>query len=250
VNFLEKYFLHPIQYYGKYNAVNTIAYSVLFIVLSYLIYIYIKRLEISIDKTFVLSTIPYILLGILIRVQVDYGLLQPSLITVTPGVWFISLGLWMIPFLILKKLAIPNYQKYVFYSGIIFMVISFLCGLKMYLTNLHILVIYILLLLPLVLFFIKNIPFYFLAIYGELIDALSSYIAIKHGFSEEHVVSSILVNISPEVFFITKVATTLVVVYLIERFVNEMELKKYIYLVIFILGFGPGTRNWLLLIGK
>jgi len=94
------------------------------------------------------------------------------------------------------------------------------------------------------------VPFYFLAIYGELIDALSSYIAIKHGFSEEHVVSSILVSISPELFFITKMVATIIIVYLIERFVDEIDLKNYIYIVVFILGFGPGTRNWLLLIGK
>ena len=250
MNFLEKYFLHPIQYQGKYNVVNTLTYSTLFIVLSYLLYKYLKSSGVSIDRNLILSAIPYIFLGILLRVQVDYGFLQPSIITVTPGVWFISLGLWIIQFLISRKLSISNYQKYIFYSGIIILFISFLCGFKIYLTNIPMLVVYASLLLPLVLFFIKDVPFYFLAIYGELIDALSSYIAIKHGFSEEHVVSSILVSISPELFFITKMVATIIIVYLIERFVDEIDLKNYIYIVVFILGFGPGTRNWLLLIGK
>ena len=250
MNFLEKYFLYPAQHPGKYNIINTVTYSAVFIALSYLIYRYIKSLGVSIDKNLILSAIPYIFLGVLIRVQVDYGLLQPSIITVTPGVWFISLGLWIIPFLILRKLSITNYQKYMFYFGIILIAILFLFGFKIYLNNLYMLIIYTLLLLPLVIFFIKDSPFYFLAIYGELIDALSSYIAIKHGFSEEHVIPSILANISPELFFITKMAVTIMVVYLIERFVNEIDMKNYIYIVIFILGFGPGTRNWLLLISK
>jgi len=82
---------------------------------------------------------------------------------------------------------------------------------------------------------------------GQLTDLISSYIAVKMGYSEEHVLTSFLISISPELYFLTRLLLIILIVYLIDKKVKEINFKNYLYLIIFVLGFGPGSRNWLIL---
>ena len=111
--FIDDYFISPIWDKTGYNAVNTLVYAVIALGAAWLIYKGLKKEKIAIDDKFVLSIIPYILLGSTARVitdAVDTGVMQLSAgagnplaslvlnshiydysyLTVTPGIYIVT----------------------------------------------------------------------------------------------------------------------------------------------------------------
>ncbi len=71
MGFFEEYFIGPIWDRTGYNSVNTVVYSLLALIAAYLIYRILKKENIKIDQAFVLSIIPFVLLGSTVRSLVD-----------------------------------------------------------------------------------------------------------------------------------------------------------------------------------
>ncbi len=130
MGFFEQYFIQPIWDRTGYNPVNTITYGIIALLAAYGMYLVLKKEKIHIDQKFVLSIIPFILLGSTIRSVVDavdrgamgahrdalFGLLgavQDShiydygYITVTPGIYVVIGLLTFFSVLIANRLKKP-----------------------------------------------------------------------------------------------------------------------------------------------
>lgn len=78
-DFISEYFIKPIWSHSGYNPVNTAVYAVLALSAAYLIYSHFKKSRIKIDANFILSIIPFVLLGSTVRVitdSIDTGVMQ------------------------------------------------------------------------------------------------------------------------------------------------------------------------------
>ncbi|MEW6328653.1 MAG: DUF63 family protein [Candidatus Micrarchaeota archaeon] len=78
-DFFQEFFVKPIDDRTGYNTINTLAYALLALAAAYFIYRGFRKLKIKIDERFVISTIPFILLGSTARVvtdAIDRGVLQ------------------------------------------------------------------------------------------------------------------------------------------------------------------------------
>jgi uncharacterized membrane protein len=89
--FIYKYYIDPIRYSQPYNVVDTLTYAVILICSVYGIYWWLKRSKIAIDREFVLTTIPYVVLGGVLRVVQDTGMITSDLqfLLVTPLIYFV-----------------------------------------------------------------------------------------------------------------------------------------------------------------
>lgn len=70
-DFFNEYFVKPIIEHSGYNIVNTVVYAIIALIAVYVIYKGLKRAKIEIDKRFIYSIIPFILLGSTVRVVTD-----------------------------------------------------------------------------------------------------------------------------------------------------------------------------------
>jgi len=89
--FIYKYYIDPIRYGQAYNIVDTLTYAIILIISVYLIYRWLNRAGIAIDKAFVLATIPYVVLGGVLRVVQDTGMITSDLqyLLITPLIYFL-----------------------------------------------------------------------------------------------------------------------------------------------------------------
>lgn len=92
-----------------------------------------------------------------------------------------------------------------------------------------------------------------LLLFAHMLDASGTFIGIDYfGFGEEHILAEFFINLTGTalVMYPLKLAVLLPVLYLLEKWREEESDTTYYWMVkiaIFILGFGPGVRNSLLL---
>ncbi len=252
MKFIKQYFVDPIIYKNGYNVYNTITYALLFVVFSYLIYESIPK-KIKIDSKFILSSIPFILLGSTLHVLEDAGIFNTFLL-ITPMVWillatyaflsfFISFEiyghenyykLWgalgAIPLLIFLSMIKVNYPIYLFniiLSTIISCTIAYIISRRLNFMN----------------------KFNMNVLFIHMFDASTTFSALLTGdYFEEHVIGGIFTRIfGPIGMYVLKIPVLLFVFWELEKEKN-VKLRNFVYLLIIILGLGPGTRNMLRLI--
>jgi len=235
--FFYRYFLKPIEEMEGYNIVNTLVYSILFIIIVYFGYKIIRRINKKIDNFFLISIIPFTLFGILIRIQVDYGLLKPSFFTVTPGIWIISALIWLF-FVILYK----DFKTISLFGSLLTAYILLIYKPIIY--NWTYILSFIAFLVLIIIFSLKN-QFMFPPFLSQIMDALYSYIGIKYyNLRSEHVVESFFIELGVlEIFIAVKIILTLLILYIIAKSDVEKDLKMYLYTVLFFIGFVPASRN-------
>ncbi len=245
--FVRRYFVDPIIYGTGYNPVNTVTYAILFVVISMLIYKLLPK-RIKIDKKFMLSSVPYILLGATLRVLEDASVLK-SFVFVTPFVWLLLASYAFIMLYISFLLNEKEYYKIWSALGILPLVIFF--------TFIHIRnpiylgeIILATAISSMVAYLISR-PFKvkeMYLIFVHMFDASTTFVALSTGrYFEEHVVGGVATNIfGPAGMYILKIPVLIFVLKSLEK--EPKKLRNYIYLLILILGLGPGTRNMLRLL--
>lgn len=90
--FIYKYYIDPIRYGQPYNIVDTLTYALVLIVAIYLIYRWLSASKIvRVNGTFVVATLPFVVLGGLSRVVQDTGMLTSAwqFLLVTPLIYFV-----------------------------------------------------------------------------------------------------------------------------------------------------------------
>ncbi len=90
-DFLYKYYIDPVRFDQPYNIVETLTYALILIGALYLVYRWLRRAHIPVDREFILATLPYVVLGALVRAIYDTGMVTSDLryLLVTPLVYFV-----------------------------------------------------------------------------------------------------------------------------------------------------------------
>lgn len=251
-DFIYTYFLQPIEVGSGYNVVNTTAYALILVLLAYGTFEVLRRFKIKIDRKFVTAVVPFILFAISIRIFEDAGIVS-GFWFVTPGIWVLFLGVilsaLLLSVLVQKKTKFPYYKIMggtglaLFLPTLLFMQLKNVQGIF------YVLLFFspILLGLKLIKWSIENKAI--VAAHG--FDAVVTFVSIDFfGYRELHVLPNFVIGLTGSAFsfIVLKLLVIIPVLILLDRYTDDKEFKNYIKFIIAVLGFVPGTRDFLRLI--
>jgi len=259
--FFYRYFVEPIKYNEGYNVVNTLVYAVILGIAVLLLYKMLKRMKVKIDERFFLALMPYILLGPLMRSITDIGLLPRTYLTVSPGGYFV-IAAFAIASLFLVWRHCPGEKLYPLYrdfgwilvGGLLFIVVINWGKIsvrweyfKYFIPALAAAEVFVWFLTRKFELVRDNRVLF----YTHFYDATTTFVGIQFfGFWEQHVLARWLIDAlgTPAVMYLEKLVIITLVVYALDRLMEDEDpdLINFVKLTIFILGFGPGTRNLLI----
>ncbi|MDO8537549.1 MAG: DUF63 family protein [archaeon] len=269
-DFITRFFINPIINYEGYNPVNTIVYALILLAVAFLfVYPFFKKKGIKFDWQFLKAVFPYIILGSTLRVfEETYSNvfifarsanpLELGFYLITPGI-YIAVGVFAILALIFsiwtgKKLN-KNSLTIFGIIGITPAIIIVLYQLTKLTHLFEFMAVFVMLaivlgLLYIILSFLK-IPIFkdklsVMAIAGHSMDGLATFTALTFfsTFSEQHFVSNFIIQtFSPLAFVAVKVILVTVIVYLLDKEIDDKNLLGFIKILIAILGFAPGIRD-------
>jgi len=248
--FIEKYYIDPIKLGTGYNFVNSTTYALLFIAAVYLIFLFLRKTKIPIDKRFVLAIFPYAILGSFVRVLEDANIVT-SYLLVTPIIYALGIVgiflLLLISRLIEKKFNIP-YFKTMFLIAIFLLLIpvSFLNFKNFY--GMFLVLIFFLPWIA-VFYFVRWSKENKLVSLAQIFDVTVSSTAISFfNFFEQYPIPRFLSNVNPIFYIFVKAVAVVGILILIDKLSEEKEFNNYLKLIIGILGVAPGLRNFLSLL--
>ncbi len=261
--FFYEYFVLPIKENQGYNPVNTLAYAIILGIAVLLLYKMLKRMEIKVDERFFRALIPYIILGPLMRSMTDVGILPRTYLTVSPGGYFVIAAFAIASLYVVwrrckgEKLY-PLYRDFgwVLVGGLLFILIINIgkVGFNWRVLGYFIPALFVaeltIWLLTKKFKLIKDNSTLF---YTHFYDATTTFVGIQFfGFWEQHVLARWLMETfgTPAVMYLEKFLILLPVVWILDREMKDEDpdLINFVKLTIFILGFGPGTRNLLIML--
>jgi len=86
--------------------------------------------------------------------------------------------------------------------------------------------------------------FNMLVVSGQVIDGIATGFAITfYGFTEQHPLSSWLINVHPALYITLKVALVLVIVNFVDKEIRKENLQGFIKMFLMILGFATGLAS-------
>lgn len=272
LEFIYKYYIDPIRYGQPYNVVDTTTYALVLLVAIYILYRWFSRSKtIAIDGRFVLATLPYVVLGGLLRVVQDTGMITSDLqyLLITPLIYFLlfffTAGVLVVASSIQKAGMIRDYIPVYSVTGIVAAlvaagvlvsfgigntvvdagVVAFIIGLGLLTTAL----VYAAMRYLLRWEYAAD-PLYLALIFGQMLDASATSFGIDlHPleYVEVHVVGSNLIAWTGTAFsmFPLKLLVLFPGIYILERFRNEGSpvLWHLIVLAMITVGLAPGVRD-------
>lgn len=252
--FFNNYFLKGWSNYNSYNVFDTSLYAILAVVLAYFTYEFLKN-KIKFDVNFAISLIPFIVLASIVRVYADLGVYIRGFWTVTPGVWIIFLILIVLTSLLDYKFKTKNKLKIIIPLIIIVFHLPYFKIVNS-MAIIYYLFFYLISIIPFILLSRKykffNNKLNMMVMFAQLFDATSTFVNIDFfNYIEEHVVGGILTRWvdSGIIMYPLKLIVLLPILYYLDKQKNEEKnLINYIKVLIIVLGFGPGLRNFITLI--
>lgn len=253
----EYYWLPIIDESVYYNPVNTITYALLFGAIAvYLIPWFLEKLDLEFDRRLVTALTPFVFLGGVVRSLKDGNYIDTILLE-TPIIYIILIGSALGLLFTGKKIeeyTDYNYHRITAGTGLT-IIIVFMTFFKftmlealswfIFISSLSLAIIYGLLNL------LKNSkPLYteIIPIFAHFWDASSTYVVLKYGGAEKHVLADLFIQImgAKGMFVMKGIVIFPIVLYINEEF--EGEERNYYLFLIAMLGFALGTRNILSLI--
>jgi uncharacterized membrane protein len=260
-NFINENFLIPLCHY--YTFWGTITYGLILVLAVLGTYKLLKYLKINIDKKFFIGILPFIIYGGWTRALRDFkiGIYQNNLFCSPPIYFFvflvtlISLLLGLSLERIIKKKKYSSYFKYykvMFFIGILLLLYNAsISVVKNYfgffiilgLVDLWAAIFFGLHHLKPKLMSFENAGI----ITSHLFDASAAFIAITlFGFYEQHVLPGFLMNIfGPWIIFPLKIIVVWPVLAIVDRSKENKFFKKFLKIIILILGLALGLRDFL-----
>ncbi len=259
--FINKWFWQPKIHQEGYNVVDTTVYSLIFVLAVFLVYKYflkpkLKKKEICFDKTFMIALCGWVLSASGLRVLRDLNFYETYWL-VSPGISFVIFIPCILTLFLSLKLGKKQYYKL---WGLVGYAFAFFNILKLPLNNIpgFVWVISIISGWIILFSFLKRKFSKFLtswnlgAIYAHLFDATATFVAMQFfGFRELHILPTFLINqFGPWIMFPLKLSVVPLVLYLIDKYSENENDKKYLKIIIIILGLATGSRDLLLLLSS
>jgi len=269
--FLYKYYIDPIIYGQPYTIVDTLTYALILILSVYLVYRGLRRFGIEVDRRFVLATIPFVVLGGLLRVVEDTGMITSDLhiLLITPiiffVVFFITVAALFLSRILEMKGVVSDYARAYGLIGLVLSAAAFVLLLLWGAVNTRIDPV-VLLAIPAmaavasaaVWAFLRYVlgweyvedPLYALLIVGHMFDASATSFGIDlhplH-YVEQHVVGSALIAWTGTAFsmFALKLAVIIPAIYVLELYRKEGNPAFWhlVLLAMIVVGMAPGVRD-------
>lgn len=271
-DFIYKYYIDPIVYGQPYNIVDTLTYALVLILALYLIYRWLYRSKIvQVDRRFILATLPYVVLGGLLRVVEDTGMISPpwQYLLITPLIYFV-LFFFTVTVLVVTAYAmragvVRDYAAW--YAGIgvaaciaiAGLLVSF--GLENGMISIPVLatilgmgiastiLVYAAMRYLLGWTYAAD-PLYLALIFGQMLDASATSYGIdlhEIDYMEVHVVGSNLIELTGTAFvmFPLKLAVLFPGIWILQRYRDEGPaiLWHLIVLAMITVGLAPGIRD-------
>lgn len=269
--FLYKYYIDPIRYGQPYTLVDTLTYALILIAAVYLVYRGLRRYKIAIDDELVLATMPFVVLGGLLRVVEDTGMITSDFrfLLITPLIFFTIFVVAAVA-LFAGKIAenegiVARYSRVYGGVGIAACVAAGAALVWFGLTETTIaldvlaailvlasvtsLALWALLVYGAKWEYASNI-LYKLLIFGHMLDASATSYGIEihpvH-YVEQHVVGSNLIEATGTAFsmFLLKIVVIIPAIYILEQYRREgnPDLWHLILLAMIVVGMAPGIRD-------
>lgn len=253
--FWEKYFIEPMGHY--YTLPATIVYALIFVFAAFLVYKYIiKKMKIKVDKNFMISLVPFIFLGGIMRALRDVNFYR-GYFFVSPGIYltvfFIALASLALS-LLFEKLTKKEYWKFMLLIGGIF---CFFNLYEVFLIGIHawkgVLIILGLVCIWSFVFGLIHLEFpkylskvNFPILVSHLFDGSATFVALTFfSFTEQHVLPTFLINYTgPWIMFPLKIAVVWPVLYYIDKLKDD-QFKIWLKIAVLVLGLALGTRDTL-----
>ncbi len=269
---MDQYYIQPIIRHEGYNIVNTLTYAVIAILAVYFAYSIFKRSKITVNRRFVINTIPFVLFGSTVRVitdSIDSGVMKPitplhSLIldshiydygffTSSPGIYIVTAFLFFISLFAVHKLKKPEALGYL---GTALWVPHFLVLLFMLKYTEYAIPVLILAAIPFYLA-LRHFKNDILAgiVGAHALDGAATFFIIDFfgmltgkSYFEQHVIPSFIGEAFGTFFpfYLLKIGIAFGAAHFIanEKDANEGE-KHFIALLLIIIGLAPGLRGLL-----
>jgi uncharacterized membrane protein len=276
--FIYKYYIDPIRYGQPYNVVDTLTYALILVLGVYIFYRwlmrsrYLNRIRLTIDTPFILATLPYVVLGGLLRVVQDTGMITGDIqfLLVTPLIYFVlfffTLGMIFLSRYLQAQGCIKNFLSAYAFAGTmsVFTVALILAAWGITRTQIDLTVLFVIPLMAvaataLVWAFMRyvlswkyvNHQLYVTLIFSHMLDAsATSYGIDMHPalrYVEQHVVGSNLIAWTHTAFvmFPLKLVVLFPAIYVLEMYRPEADPDFWhlVLLAMIVVGLAPGVRD-------
>ncbi len=269
--FFYKYYIDPIRTGQAYTVVDTLTYAIILIIAVYLLYRWMKRYSIPVDRDLVLATLPFIVFGGLMRVVEDTGVITSDwrFLLITPVIFFfiffIAFTVLITAWVLSRRGLVGN--PYMAYGLVGVLLVLLTAGYLAYLgsTRFHldpgVLVVILSLAVittALVYAFLRYglkwtyaaDPLYLALIFGHMLDASATSYGIDihpMAYVEQHVVGSNLIALTGTAFsmFPLKLIVLVPGIYILQMYRKEgsSDLFHLIVLAMITVGLAPGVRD-------
>ena len=277
-DFIYKYYIDPVKYGEPYNIVETLTYAIILIIGVYLLYRWFSNSKwlsehgIKLDSGFILATIPYVVLGGVLRVIQDAGMVTGDwqYLIVTPPIYFVLfffvIGMIFIGGTLRKNGIIKEFLWFYALMGCmaVLVITLILAAWGMVHTRIDL---FILAIIPLMAitasvlvwacmrYLLKweyvSDPLYMVLIFGQMLDAsATSYGLTFHPavhYIEQHVVGSNLIEITGTAFvmFPLKLVVLFPAIYIMQLYRKEANPAFWhlVLLAMIVVGLAPGIRD-------
>jgi uncharacterized membrane protein len=255
-DFINENFIVPLCRY--YTPVGTVTYGLILVLAVIGTYKLLKKLNIKIDKRFFIGILPFIIYGGWTRALRDYGLglYDQSKLFCSPPIYFfvflITLGSLLLGLAIERKAKKFSYEKIMLLIGSLFLLYNatltnivniFAFSFVLFLAGSWSLLFFGIHKLKPKLLSLENAGI----LSAHLLDASATFTALTfYGFYEQHVVPNFFIDIlGPWIMFPLKIIVVWAVLWIIDRSKEDLFFKRFLKIIILILGLPLGIRDFL-----
>ena len=277
-DFIYKYYIDPIRYGQPYNPVDTLTYAIILVLCVYLLYRWMSQstwlsdIGFTIDVRFILATLPYVVLGGVLRVVEDTGMITGDwkFLLITPLIYFVlffyTLTMLFLSLFLTRKGLTKDVNTFFFLAGTVSAAVAFLV-LVSWGTN-HTTVDWGILVTILAMALCATgavyaamrygcrwkyagQPLYLILIFGHMLDASATSYGIElHPalqYVEQHVVGSALIDLTGTAFvmFPLKLLVLFPGIWIMETYRKEANMAFWhlVFLAMIVVGLAPGIRD-------
>ena len=258
-----EFFVKPIETYSGYNIVNTLVYAIILLAIAFfIVYPLFKRFKVQFNFQFALGLLPYILLGISVRIFEDLRILPRSANPLEPGYYLISPGIWifiglltifalLFSVLLAKKVKQP-YLKIFGIIGLVLCIPAVLTALLQFTEWLgFFLVLFTATALTLAAIKLSSLKNKILesnlnrlTLFGQTLDGAATFIATSlFACGEQHVLPRAIIDFYPPLFLLVKIVLVYAILYYLDKHIEDKNFSGFIKVIILVLGFSTGLRD-------